>query len=314
MTDPVLDQSRAAIRVGSKSFAAAARLFDAESRQDAYLLYAWCRHCDDRIDAQELGHGITPDIERPAEERLEEIRQLTADALSGEEMSDPAFAALQRVVEHNRIPLAYPMHLIEGFEMDVAGRRYETLEDTLSYCYHVAGVVGVMMAYVMGVEDDPTLDRAADLGIAFQLTNISRDVIDDAEMGRVYVPARWLAEAGIPAGEIAAPEHRDALFSVVERLLAEADRYYESSRWGVPSLGFRSAWAISTAHHVYRDIGRRVQVLGSRAWDQRVVVGKPKKLFRVGTGAVSALWSRAAMRHRQPDSRAQLWTRPYPAV
>ena len=90
------------------------------------------------------------------------------------------------------------MDLLQGFEMDVEGRRYDTLEDTLDYAYHVAGVVGVMMARIMGVQDAPTLRRAQDLGLAFQLTNIARDVVEDARGGRVYLPGQWLDEAGVP--------------------------------------------------------------------------------------------------------------------
>ena len=96
------------------------------------------------------------------------------------------------------MPHRYPLEHLDGFVMDVEGREYHTLTDTVEYCYHVAGVVGVMMAYIMGVRDEPTLDRATDLGLAFQLTNICRDVVEDAEVGRVYLPLDWLTEAGVP--------------------------------------------------------------------------------------------------------------------
>ncbi len=111
------------------------------------------------------------------------------------------------------------MDHLDGFVMDVEGREYRTLTDTVEYCYHVAGVVGVMMAYIMGVRDEPTLDRATDLGLAFQLTNICRDVVEDSEVGRVYLPRDWLAEAGVPIDGIADPVNRDGVFEVVRRIL-----------------------------------------------------------------------------------------------
>ncbi len=164
------------------------------------MLYAWCRHCDDVIDGQDLGHGMeTPDA-ASARQRLTALYAKTRAALAGEPTDDPDFAAFQRVALRRHIPERYAIELIDGFAMDVAARRYETLEDTLDYCWHVAGVVGVMMALVMGIEPDdlPTLRRAQDLGLAFQLTNISRDVIEDAQNSRIYLPAAWL-EAARPA-------------------------------------------------------------------------------------------------------------------
>src|SRR5690606_37267384 len=101
-------------------------------------------------------------------------------ALAGEPSDEYIFEALRRVISRHQIPHRHPQELLTGFEMDVEARRYRTIEETLDYCYHVAGVVGVMMAMIMGVRDKVVLDRACDLGIAFQLTNIARDVIDDA--------------------------------------------------------------------------------------------------------------------------------------
>ena len=92
--------------------------------------------------------------------------------------------------------------------MDARGVRYATLQELLLYCYRVAGTVGLMMAHVMGLRDERALRNAADLGIAMQLTNIARDIIEDADMGRIYLPSAWLKEAGIEPSEIAAPRHR----------------------------------------------------------------------------------------------------------
>ncbi|HKJ61756.1 MAG TPA: squalene/phytoene synthase family protein, partial [Hyphomicrobiales bacterium] len=124
-----------------------------------------------------------------------ELREKTRLAVHGR-WNEPVFGALARVVSECKIPEQNLMEHLEGFAMDVEERHYGTLEDTLSYCYHVAGVVGVMMAMIMGVRDSETLDRASDLGIAFQITNIARDVMDDVALGRVYLPAQWLREEG----------------------------------------------------------------------------------------------------------------------
>ncbi len=182
------------------------------------------------------------------------------------------------------------MDHLDGFVMDVEGREYRTLADTVEYCYHVAGVVGVMMAYIMGVRDEPTLDRATDLGLAFQLTNICRDVVEDAEVGRVYLPLDWLTEAGVPADELAAPEHRDGVFEVVRRILFEADRYYQSAWLGISQLPPRSAWAVAAANAVYSDIGRLILERGPRAWDRRTSTSKARKISLV-LGAGPKSWT-----------------------
>jgi phytoene synthase len=308
--DAVVEHSREMIRAGSKSFAGAARLLPAEVRDSVYQLYAWCRHCDDVIDLQDLGRGAPEDAAATARERLDALVRDTNRALDGEPMDDPVFMALQRVAARHAIPRRHPLELLRGFEMDVEARRYRTLDDMAEYGYHVAGVVGVMMAHVMGAGGEDTLDRAADLGIALQWTNIARDVMDDASAGRVYLPEDWLREEGVPTEEIAEPRHRRAVHGVVRRVLSEADRYYASASAGIARLPLRSAWAIATARGVYRDIGTLVLRRGAAAWDSRAYTGKGRKLYRAVAGGLQALWLTAVRRNAAAPSRVGLWERP----
>jgi phytoene synthase len=301
------DASRQVIRQGSSSFAAAAALFDPAIRADAEMLYAWCRHCDDVIDGQDLGHGMSAPTPQEATARLEGLYAKTRAALAGATTDEPVFAAFQRVALRRHIPEAWATQLIDGFAMDVAGRTYQTLEDTLDYCWHVAGVVGTMMALVMGVRPDDiaTLRRAQDLGLAFQLTNIARDVIEDDANGRVYLPAAWLAEAGVPVTQVGAPERRAAVADVTARLLAAAEPYYASAVHGLPALPFRCAWAIGAARGVYRQIGVEVARLGPRAWDRRVSTTSAQKAWFAVAGLGMAIASRAA----KPPARPPLWSK-----
>ena len=140
-----------------------------------------------------------------------------------------------------------------------------------------------MMAILMGVpaEDEETLERAADLGIAFQLSNIARDVREDFENGRCYLPREWLAEFGIDRQTLFAPENEAALTAIAKRLVDSVAVYEESARRGVDKLPFRSRLAVLSALRIYGAIGRRVGRLGSAAWDQRVTVGKMRKLALV---------------------------------
>lgn len=307
--DAIVEHSRKLIEKGSKSFAGAARLFDDDTRASAYMLYAWCRHCDDEIDDQDLGFKRADGSPVPQAERLAQLTEKTRAAIAGS-ADEPVFQALARVVAKHNIPSRHPMELIEGFRMDVGGRHYRTADDTLSYCYHVAGVVGVMMAMIMGVRDTPTLNRAADLGIAFQLTNIARDVVPDALEGRVYLPSDWLDEAGLRPADIADPAHRDAVFAVTRRLLDLADQYYRSARYGLPDLPLRAAFAIAAARRIYRQIGSLVRKRGAHAWDTRAGLSKRGKIAQAVLSSASIGRAHASRAVKAQPSRDGLWTMP----
>ena len=310
MTDALVAASRAAIARGSKSFALASRLFDPVTRDRATLLYAWCRHADDVIDGQVDGFGRAEATGTPAE-RLAALEEATRAAIAGDGAAGLPFAALARVAADTGLPPRYALDLIEGFRADVEERTYASFADTLTYCYHVAGCVGVMMAIVMGVEsgDRATLDRACDLGLAFQLDNIARDVVEDAANGRCYLPGDWLRDAGLDRATFAAPGNRAALASVVARLVDEAERYAGSSRFGTPALPWRSAWAVLAAADIYGGIGRRVRAEGAAALERRVTTSTAEKLAAVARSLPAAL-SRARRWPVPGPSRAGLWTMP----
>ena len=296
MSDPIIDHCREVMERGSKTFARAAALLDPVTRAGAYQLYAWGRHCDDVIDGQILGHGQQTTAPALLEERLESLRRDTRQALAGGKPAGPVFEALARVVERHRIPHHHPFELLDGMEMDVRGTRYRTIEELEVYGYRVAGVVAVMMAQVMGIRDPQTLARAANVGTAIQLTNISRDVVDDAANGRVYLPTSWLTEAGVPVDEVGDPRHRAAVARVVAKVLERGDQLYRSGDSGFDELPFRSRWAIAAARWIYWDIGTVIRSRGAAAWDRRAYVGAGKKLYWTVVG-----FRRAISRSRAPS-------------
>lgn len=273
-----MEAARASIARGSKSFAAASRLFAPEVRERAWLLYAWCRACDDIADGQDHGHGMTRVADAPA--RIARVKAMTETALAGDRVGDPAFDALRIVAAETRLPHRFPRDLIAGFELDAAGWRPASEDDLHRYCYHVAGVVGCMMAVAMGVPpaDDATLDRACDLGLAFQLANIARDIAEDAGVGRCYLPQAWLDEAGLAPDTLMAPENREKTARLAARLAGRAAAYEASARRGTPALSLRSAWAVLAAAGIYGAIGREVARRGVAALDARVSTSGTAKL------------------------------------
>ena len=300
----LVEAARQSIARGSKSFGLASTLFDRPTRERAWLLYAWCRACDDLADGQEMGHGMRI-VADPAA-RLALIRDRTALALAGKPSGEPAFDGFGVVARECAIPTKLADDLIAGSALDAEGWRPRSENDLYLYCYHVAGAVGVMMALVMGVspDDEATLDRACDLGIAFQLANIARDICEDDAAERCYLPIDWLVEMDIPAGEHVKPAYRHRLALLTQRLAKHAAAYEASARAGTAALPFRAAWAVLAAAGIYGDIARKVAEAGDRAWDHRVTTSKAAKIGWVGRAFFRALARRGA-----GERSAELWTR-----
>lgn len=303
----IVAEAYRAIALGSKSFAAASRLFDPATRERAWMLYAWCRACDDLADGQTLGHGMRAVADAP--ERLALMTERTEMALAGQPVGDPPFDALRIVAAETGLPHRFAHDLIAGFALDADEWRPRGEADLMRYCYHVAGVVGCMMAVVMGVapDDEATLDRACDLGMAFQLANIARDIEEDDRAGRCYLPIEWLVEMDIPPGEHMKPPFRKRLTVLARRLADRAAAFEESARGGTPALPFRSAWAVLAAAGIYGGIGREVVRRGDHAWDHRVSTSKLEKL-----GWIARALAQATTRSRYADTprNHELWARP----
>ncbi len=259
---------RALLKGGSRSFHAASLLLPARVRDPASALYAFCRVADDAVD-----HGHNP------HRALIRLHERLDGIYDGRPEDHPADRAFARVVEQHAIPRALPDSLLEGFAWDLEARRYEQIEDLYAYAARVAGCVGVMMTLVMGRRDPAILARASELGIAMQLTNIARDVGEDARNGRVYLPWRWLQEAGLDADAlIADPMHSPQLASVIRRLLAQAETLYTRAEPGIGTLPVDCRPAIHAARLLYREIGRELLRNGLDSVTRRTVVPAARKL------------------------------------
>jgi phytoene synthase len=265
----------------SRSFHLASCLFPRARRDEVAAVYAWCRACDDAID-------LAPPSGQSA--ALESLRRNLGSVYAGEPQADAVASCFQEVVRRRSIPIEYPLELLEGMSMDVGFVRYARERELLVYCWRVAGVVGLMMCHVMGVSDPSAAPHAAHLGIAMQLTNICRDVLEDLERGRVYLPSEWLSAevarelalgAQARSGSLPAKARRE-LTIAARRMLALADRYYASADVGLTHLEPRSALAVRTARLVYAEIGREIERRGFDVLAGRAVVPTRTKLRLMG--------------------------------
>jgi phytoene synthase len=212
----------------------------------AEQLYQFCRVLDDMADG-DIQHGP---------KRLGRIRK---DLLTAGTASDPLLAHFQPFLTKQKFPKKVIMALIDGLLSDQKPVRIKSEAELLSYAYHVAGTVGILMCNVLDCDDEQALGHAIDLGIGMQLTNIARDVLEDAGMGRRYLPASWVGDlapeqivalAKIPGDDAALP-----VTNAVSRLLTLADDYYKSGIAGLSYLPLRAHISIAVAALVYRQIG-----------------------------------------------------------
>jgi phytoene synthase len=266
------------LRSGSRSFFAASLVLPRRVREPATGLYAFCRMADDAID---LGTDKATAL-RDLRDRLERI-------YAGVPQGDAADRAFADTVSRFAIPKALPLALLEGFEWDADNRRYQNYSQLKSYGVRVAGTVGAMMAMVMDVRNPALIARACNLGVAMQLTNIARDVGEDARRGRLYLPLDWLHEAGIdPQAWLARPVFNADLSAVIERLLAAAEVLYTDSDAGIACLPAVCRPGMYAARLLYSEIGREVARRKFDSVNQRAVVSWRRKARILADSAVAA--------------------------
>lgn len=280
-----LEACRQLLADGSRSFQAASWLLPARIHEPATALYAFCRVADDAID-----NGTDRDA------ALLQLRERLALAYAGSPAAHAADRAFAAVVAEHRIPRTIPEALLEGFEWDADGRRYATLDELDAYAARVAGTVGVMMALLMGQRDRAVLARACDLGVAMQLTNIARDVGEDARAGRLYLPEQWLVEAGIdPQQWLQQPVFSAALGRIIQRLLQEADSLYARAAVGIGWLPRACQPGMHAARLLYAEIGSEVQRRQLDSVTSRAYVSTGRKLQLLGRASLCALQGRQAL-------------------
>ncbi len=253
---------------GSKSFSQAARLLPRSMRQASSAVYAFCRVADDAIDTRETHTA------------LKDLRNMLNRVYSDIQHDGAIERALCAVVKRYRIPRIVFDALLEGFSWDRENRQYAAIDDLEHYCARVASTVGVMMTLISGVRDPLVLARACEMGLAMQLTNIARDVGEDARQGRIYLPLEWLQVHGVsPESLLNKPVYSDELGLVVKKLLERAQRYYESGSLGLAYLPKESQPAMWAARFIYADIGRVIANQKYNSIDSRAYTSFPRKLW-----------------------------------
>ncbi len=254
-------------------------------------LYRFCRHVDDIADSAE-DHILAP-------ERLDQISAMLTNNVA----SDPLVADFLALSRECQIDIEPALELVRGVRSDLELVRFADEAELLQYCYRVAGTVGLMMCGVLGVQDPKAYPFAIDLGIAMLLTNIARDVAEDAAQDRRYLPASMLGDVEPKQIEHPDPELQMQLATSVDALLDLAERYYISGQRGLVYLPDRARLGIRVAARVYRRIGMRIRRNDCATWRGRAVVPGCQKILVASGAVVTEFLSRPIMRTRRHDRR-----------
>ncbi len=243
-------------------------------RRAIYAAYAFCRHCDDAVD-QEMAPEKKPEI----------LRQLRGnlDAAYGGSPDGPVFTALAHAAETYDIPAQYFHDVINGVEMDLTKNRYQTFEELKLYCYRVASVVGLICIQIFGYRDPVARQYAVDLGLAMQLTNILRDVQEDLERGRIYLPREDLDRFGYTEEELGRAVTNDALRGLMTFQAQRAREYFRQGGKLMPYLSPRSRACPAVLAQLYSHILDRIEANGFNVFDGRISLSGREKLLVTAT-------------------------------
>jgi phytoene synthase len=269
----------------ARTFRLATAMLPAGLHDDIAVLYAFCRTADDLVD----------------EARDEAALRLLEREIAGFAEPRPLVRALRDIARRRGVSLCHAQALLEGVRNDLGHVEIENDSELLAYSWQVASTVGLMMSRVLGVDDPAAEAHAADLGLAMQLTNIVRDVREDALLGRVYLPRTRLAAHGLTADDVLEGRGREGVRLVCLELLDLADQYYASGEAGLRYIPLRARVGVAVAQRVYASIGWRIRATGHHPLDGRLVVPRSEKLGRVGQAvavSVRTSFSRLPESHR----------------
>lgn len=262
-------ESREITRREAKNFYYAFLTLPQERRRAIYVAYAFCRYCDDAVDTAES-----------VDQKMASLQSLHAslnDAYTGRS-SDPLFLALADVADRHDIPEEYFKQVIRGVESDLTKVRYRDFEELRTYCYQVASVVGLICLQIFGYKDESAREHAIDLGLAMQLTNIARDIQEDLELGRIYLPQDEIARFGYSEEALEAGIVNESFINLMRFQAQRARGYFDSGFKLLPYLSPRSRACPAVMGQLYSKVLQRIEAAKFDVFQHRISLSKTEKL------------------------------------
>ena len=274
-TDPKLDLEsayeacRIITRREAKNFYYAFLTLPVAKRRAIYAAYAFCRHCDDTVDE-----------ETSTDAKLKALSDLQAnlDSTYSGSASSPVYVALADVARNYDIPQDYFQEIIRGVESDLVKDRFQNFDELKEYCYRVASVVGLICLQIFGYEDDRAKEYAVDLGLAMQLTNIIRDVREDLDMGRVYLPQDEMARFGYSEDDLRNGVRNEAFLELMRFQSQRAREYFDRGFKLLPYLSRRSRACPAVLGALYSKVLDRIEASDYDVLESRVSLSKAEKI------------------------------------
>ena len=268
-------------RKHAKTFYMATRFLPNHKQRSIFAIYGLCRYLDDLVDEAEdliLKKKIS---ELDVVEKLEAFKSRLVDTYRGADQEDPILTAFSDTLELYKIPLDLPLQLMDGVKTDLIKNRYQNFDELYDYSYKVASVVGLMTSEVFGYSNPKAVEHAVDLGIAMQLTNILRDVGEDLERNRIYLPQDELSEFGISESDLFNHELDDGFIEFMKFQIKRANDYYKSSDKGIPMLSRDSRLPVCLARENYSRILSKIEENNFNVYQHRAYLNSTEKLSMV---------------------------------
>ncbi len=256
--------ARAITKKHAKTFYFASRFLKKDKRNAAYAVYAICRLSDEAVDAGKNTQH---------EQSLEKLEKNITAAYNQTVLDNAILSAFRQTAEKHKIPQEYFRDLIAGMYLDLRKNRYKNFAELYDYCYKVAGVVGLTMLQIFGYKNPKAKDYAVDLGIAMQLTNILRDIKEDFERGRIYIPEDEMARFAVTETDICEGRLSDNFKALLKFQIARAREYYANSKWGIKMIGdANSRFVVSAMADIYSGILNSIEKHNYNVFSRRAHV------------------------------------------
>lgn len=270
-------------KLHAKSFYFAAKFLPKHKQKAVYPIYAFCRHVDDEID--EIGDGDEAEAVNSVEKWKANLNNIYENKFDEQRTTNheqtQVFIAFQDVLQTYKIPRELPLELIQGVLMDTTIKRYETFEELYVYCYRVASTVGLMSSEILGYSDRIALDYAEAMGIGMQLTNILRDIKEDAAIGRIYIPQEDLRKFDVSEKQIFDGKFDGNFRQMMKFQVKRAQKYYEKGEKGIPMLEKDSRFTVLLASKIYAKILDKIENLDYNIFSSRAHTKKIQKLLSI---------------------------------
>lgn len=260
------------IKEYAKSFYFASRFLPLRKRWATFAVYGFCRYADNIVDnPRNRTHGELIN-------ELDSLREELSLSYKYGESEHPILRAYIVAAKEYNIPSNYAFDLVDGVQMDLEFKGYDSYDELYVFCYKVASVVGLMMTYILGFKDDHTLKYAEMLGAGMQLTNILRDIKEDKDIGRIYLPKKELLKFGLSEDDIIRENFNSNFREFMKFQVDRAEKYYKDADIGIKQLDKDSQFAIYAASRIYGGILNKIKDNDYNPFTGRVFVPTSKKL------------------------------------